>query len=127
MRRLLLLALLPVVALSAPPYNADITITIPEPAGPIEGIRLYLDCDPTTDSCEAFASLGDSDLGVKETYDDLIEADGAHTLWAEAFNDSANLSTFSDSFAFSTTAILAPGKPVIQLQVDCEPCVFTVQ
>ena len=110
----LLAALLcPFFAIAAPPYDVEVTVTAPMTGGAVDSYVLYLDG----------VSQGPVAEGLN-TFPGLLTADGTYTFEVGAINAAGEVR--SDPVTVTVTEILLPGKPTIQIQVSCDPCVVTV-
>lgn len=116
MVRILLIAALllaSLLAFAAPPYDVDVTLTEPADGGPVDSYTLYMND----------AEVGQVSPGAN-SFPGLITEDGPYVFEVEARNGAG--ATLSDPVTVNVTDVEAPGKPTIQIQVQCDPCVLSI-
>ena len=101
------------VAQTPPPWDVTVTVTAPPDGGPVSSYVLYMD-----GVSQGTVLVGDND------FPGLITASGTYTFELEAIN--AVGQTRSDPVVVIITELEAPGKPSFEIQVQCDPCVITI-
>jgi hypothetical protein len=109
-----LLALVALPAMAEPPYDVQVVLTAPTSGGPVDSYQLLVNGAPR----------GALAVGVN-SFPGLITADGTYVFSARASNAAGTVD--SDPVTQTITSIILPGKPTIQVQITCDPCVITSQ
>ena len=109
-----ILALVPFVALAAPPYDVSATVTAPTTGGPVDSYTLVMNG----------ADVGAVSVGAN-TFSGLLTADGTYVFAVRATNAAG--STLSDPVTVMVSDLPPPGKAGLTINVICAPsCVVTV-